>query len=146
MEWTSACYDQLKLEDSNVLFEGFWCGFQHGISRGEAEGVIGNRRRKMEYVESLARVCIEGLRDWEHCVGMECQCWMGHGGSEGERAGEGRNSERQWMRIAFEECHERFGLETRLSWSEDVSCYLLFFWIDIFIRVQTQGCWERSEH
>lgn len=124
LEWTSACFEQLYARDSNVLFQGVWCEYQHGITREEVESSIGNRRRKAEYVESLARVCIEGLRDFEHCRGLECVCWMGHGGGEQKRVGEGRNSEREWVRRAFEECYGRFGIETRMSWSEDVSYFL----------------------
>jgi hypothetical protein len=110
VEFSAACYDQLDAQDLNVLAKGVYCEYKHGISRGEAERRIGKRRQWMEFVEHLARVCNEGLRDMDHWTGHESLCWMGHGGGGGERVGEGRNSEREWMRRGFEECHARFRL------------------------------------
>lgn len=122
MQTSAACFDQLDASDVNVLVKGVFCEYRFGISRGAAERRIGKRRGRFEFVEYLARVCSEALRDMDHWTGYEPVCWMGHGGGDGlERVGEVRNGEREWMRRAFEECHARFGVEALLSWSEDVS-------------------------
>ncbi|TVY33642.1 hypothetical protein LSUB1_G005963 [Lachnellula subtilissima] len=116
----AACFDQLDASDVNVLVKGVYCEYRFGLSRSDAERRIGKRRGRMEFVENLARVCNEAMRDMDHWTGYEPVCWMGHGGGlEEEKVGEERNSEREWLRRGFEECHERFGVEALMSWRDD---------------------------
>ncbi|TVY45336.1 hypothetical protein LOCC1_G004876 [Lachnellula occidentalis] len=118
VETSAACYDQLDASDVNVLVKGVYCEYRFGLTRSAAERRIGKRRGRMEFVEYLARVCNEALRDMDHWTGYEPVCWMGHGGGL-ERVGEGRNSEREYLRRGFEECHEKFGVQALMNWKED---------------------------
>ena len=116
--WTAACYDQLDARDENVLMKSLFCGLKYGISRGVVERNIGGRRERVSYVEMLAKVCQEGLRDMGYGRGMDGVCWIGGVGLD--EWGEGEASEREWFKRGFEECHARFGVDAKLDWRGDV--------------------------
>ncbi len=78
----------------------------------------------MGYVEILAKVCQEGLRDMGYGQGLEGVCWMGRVEKDDEW-GEGEASEREWFARGFEECHARFGVDARLEWRGEV-CSILW--------------------
>ncbi|KAF4633277.1 hypothetical protein G7Y89_g4852 [Cudoniella acicularis] len=121
--FAAACYDQLSLENENVLMAGAWCEYKTGLTRGQTEAQIGGRRKKLMYVAELGRTCAEGLRDIEHFVGLDGGiCWMGErtGSELGLRKGEVRNGEKEHLRRAMEECHRRFGYEMEITeWRDD---------------------------
>lgn len=111
--WTAACYDQLDTQDPSVILKSAFCGLRYGVSRSKAEWWIGRRRERVGYVEMLAKVCQEGLRDMGYSRGLDGGvCWIG-GQDEWS---EGEASEREWYRRGFEECHGRFGVDARLEW------------------------------
>ena len=62
----NACYEQLDARDEMVLTKGLWCEYKFGLTRAQAESSIGVRRERIQYVESLAQICQEGLRDLSH--------------------------------------------------------------------------------
>jgi hypothetical protein len=115
--WTAACYDQLDARDSTVVMKSAFCEHRYGLSREKVGRYIGRRRERVSYVEMLARVCQEGLRDLGFTTGMEGVCWVGKGGDEWS---EGDASEREWFRRGFNECHARFGVDARLEWKGEV--------------------------
>lgn len=63
-----------------VLSKGVYCEYKYGFTRAEVERKIGRRREQLTYVEDLAQVCAEGLRDISHfpnwlegiCVSIKC--------------------------------------------------------------------------
>ncbi|KAH6664431.1 hypothetical protein B0J14DRAFT_245808 [Halenospora varia] len=133
-----ACYSQLQPSHPHVLTAGLWCEYKTGLQRKEAEEQIGIRRKRLEYVEFLAKACQEGLRDIEHFDSATSGvCWVGgrewseeegfargidrklDGGKTRLRKGESRNGEREYLRRAFEECHARFGVEVWIEWGVD---------------------------
>jgi hypothetical protein len=120
--WTAACYDQLDAQDPSVILKSAFCGLRYGVSRSKVEWWIGRRRERLGYVEMLAKVCQEGLRDMGHSRDLDGGvCWIG-GQDEWS---EGEASEREWFRRGFEECHGRFGVDARLDWRGEV-CLSLF--------------------
>lgn len=135
-----ACYSQLTPVAShpNALIAVLWCEYKTGLTYVDAMSQIGIRRKKLEYVEYLAKACQEGLRDIEHFDSATGGvCWVGRrewskeegfaqgisrkvdGGKTRLRKGESRNGEREYLRRAFEECHARFGVEVRIEWGQD---------------------------
>lgn len=108
----AACYEQLDSRDMDVLLKGVYCDYKFGKGRGQVRREIGGRRHRLEYVEYLARVCQEGLRDIGHFNARGGVCWVGRG-SDG--------TEKMWMKRGFEECHTRFGVDVRVDWEGDVS-------------------------
>jgi hypothetical protein len=114
----------LDARDPNVILKSAFCGLRYGTSRPKVERWIGRRRERMGYVEILAKVCQEGLRDMGYGQGLEGVCWMGRVEKDDEW-GEGEASEREWFARGFEECHARFGVDARLEWRGEV-CSILW--------------------
>ncbi|KAE9364493.1 hypothetical protein N431DRAFT_447668 [Stipitochalara longipes BDJ] len=111
--WTAACYDQLDARDPSVILKSAFCELRHGLSRSKVEKWIGGRRERVYYVETLAKVCQEGLRDMGYSEGLEGgMCWIG----KQDEWSEGEASEREWFKRGFEECHARFGVDAKLEW------------------------------
>jgi hypothetical protein len=120
--WTAACYDQLDARDPTAILKSAFCRLRYGLSRGQVARWIGRRRERAEYVEMLAKVCQEGLRDLGYSEGLDGGvCWIG----KVDEWNEGEASEREWFRRGFEECHARFGVDARLEWRGEV-CSLYF--------------------
>jgi hypothetical protein len=135
--WTAACYDQLDAQDPNVLVKAAFCGLRHGKTRSRVEKLIGRRRERFGYVEVLAMVCQEGLRDMEHSIGLDGVCWIGKVEDDDEWM-EGEASQREWFRRGFEECHARFGVDAQLEWRGEVCCSLLLY-------TPAYGKWEGND-
>jgi hypothetical protein len=119
--WTAACYDQLDARDPTVILKSAFCGLRYDKSRRQVEKWIGRRRERAEYVEMLAEVCQEGLRDMGYSEGLEGGvCWIG----KVDEWNEGEASEREWFRRGFEECHARFGVDAKLEWRGEARSFL----------------------
>jgi hypothetical protein len=121
--WTAACYDQLDARDPSVILESAFCQVRYGMSRKKVERWIGRRRERVGYVQMLARVCQEGLRDMGYSKGVleGGMCWIG----AQDEWSEGDASEREWFRRSFEECHARFGVDAKIEWRGEVRYFPL---------------------